>query len=231
MMLSQQLSKDVLRTIALQINDKLSWYAFALVCKTTARIVSELTSKLRAKYEDFDNLKHSKFFQMMKINMPITPLPDTVLTFFNSHIIRGLDQSVALGDSAFARECSVSIGRGSNSYYDGVSIGSKTVAEKASVAIGYQAIALHHRAIVIGSNESNGHGTFVATAPGRFGEGFTFRNGAKRAMRSKRYNDGMCWSYDPATPDHWGDHPPTSTAEAIDRISARLFEMSNGKSL
>ena len=56
-------NKDILRLIALEICDYHTWYAFSLVCKSTAHVVRLITEQ-RSKNPEFFEKKHTEFFQM-----------------------------------------------------------------------------------------------------------------------------------------------------------------------
>lgn len=215
--------KNVLSLIALSINDKNTWYAFALVCKKSANAVRTITLKRSKNYYYYSERRHTEFFQMSLEPEPKRcntieisrndwyPMFNT--TSFTTGSFNNSDNqsyNIAIGENLNIR----------NRRYSAIDIS----APESSVSYGTSSFLWK------GDNTAfttNGHKTFAVCSTGRGGEGIRFNNGAKGELTSKRYNDNMTWSYKPSNPEHWGGFsPPTSLAEACDRLAAMLFKLS-----
>lgn len=197
--------KNILTLIALQLDDLGTWYAFALVCKNAAYVVKDITEK-RSKNTDYHHRRHKEFFYLPLIPPPKPyeisgiPIGFGAYTLSNKVMFGQHGSGMDLNqNNVFWGECS----KPPNDYYNAFlwSDGDQTF-------------------------NINGNKTFSVKARGRCGEGIRFNNGAKGELTSKRYNDSMTWSYKPKNPEHWGGFaPPTSLAEACDRLAERLFEL------
>lgn len=203
--------KNILTLIALQLDDLGTWYAFALVCKNAAYVIRDITEK-RSKNHDYNKRKFNEFFLLPLIPPPPPPPPSKPFETYGIVVGSGFintSSSIQFGrhgagmdldqNNVFWGECS----KPPDSYYNSFlwCDGDKTF-------------------------NINGNKTFSVKSRGRCGEGIRFNNGAKNELTSKRYNDSMTWSYKPKNPEHWGGFaPPTSLAEACDRLAERLFEL------
>lgn len=209
----RMLSHDVLYCIALEINDKLTWYAFALCNRAAASVVRKIT-QMKSRNVDFERRKHHSFFHM-PLESPLQEIP-VAITIGGPYIYvvasGGLGQWQPYPSSSYP----ASWGNGQMSYV--------TTGEGGQYAGTFlwntdrDTVQLH----------PNGHRVFMIRASGRLGEGIQFDNGASGKMHTKKYNDQCVWKYVPKNPDHWKKPAPTSTAEAIDRLAEQLYLL-NGK--
>jgi hypothetical protein len=197
--------KNILTLIALQLDDLGTWYAFALVCKNAAYVVKDITEK-RSKNVDYHHKRHKEFF-----DLPLNPPPPKPEPF--GSIVIG-SSILTAGNIMFGQH-----GSGMDLNQNNVFWG-----ECSKPPDNY-----HNAFLWCDGDQTfniNGNKTFSVKARGRGGEGIRFNNGAKSELTSKRYNDSMTWSYKPKNPEHWGGFaPPTSLAEACDRLAERLFEL------
>lgn len=200
-------NKDILGLIALHISDFDTWYAFALICKNSAHAVRNITNKRSQNYNYTRNRK-TEFF-IMSLDPPPPPPPSRF-------------ECIVIG-SASSGLCGTYPGY--NPY--GVTIESNGF----NLMYGNGSINQQFTGSYLWSYDNpqfdiNGNKTWSVYAKGRGGEGIRFNNGSERDITSKRYNNSTTWSYAPKNPEHWGGFaPPTSLAEACDRLAEQLFKI------